>query len=131
MVSTIFTLMFSTIFTPSSHHFHTFMFSTIFIPLCFPPFLYLYVFHHFYTFIKKLKWKSFFPESEPFTSTLFRPDTRFWGHMQTVQTQFRCHRKSVLSGSTLFACRNFNAKYSKNENTCQKPLKLEMDSARW
>ena len=49
-----------------------------------------------------------------------------WGHVQTVQTQFRRRRTRRLIRGTLFAYKNC-AKYNKNENIHQVPLKLETD----
>ena len=59
-------------------------------------------------------------------------------HGRKTTTQYRTDSKQcrpssdaakcgILSGSALFANRNFCGEYSKNENNHQKDLKLEMD----
>ena len=50
--------------------------------------------------------------------------------LQTVQTQFRCHRMWLVIKATLFAYRNAFAKCDESEAVTRKRLKLEMDSSK-
>ena len=51
----------------------------------------------------------------------------FREHMQTVQT---LQNLAFDQGQHLFAYRDFYAKYSKNKISCQKTIKLELDSSK-
>ena len=61
--------------------------------------------------------------------TLFRPDTRFWGDMQTVQTQFRRRERGVGPGSAQFAYRIFYT--VKVKLFTRNQPKLQLDSSKW
>ena len=52
----------------------------------------------------------------------------FKGHMQTVQTQFRCCMLRHLIRFYTVCLQDFLGKYSKSENIHPKPLKLRLDS---
>ena len=63
-------------------------------------------------------------------STLFRPDTHFRRHMQTVQTLIRCRKTRRLIRVNTVCLQEFYATYSKSITLYKKPLKVQMDSSK-
>ena len=57
--------------------------------------------------------------------TLFRPDIHFGVLCKQCRPSSDAAECSISLGSTLFAYRNFYAKYSKKENMHEKPLKMK------
>ena len=58
--------------------------------------------------------------------TLFRPGTLFRYICKQSTTSSEAFKCDIWSGSTLFAYRNFYAKYNKSKNISSEPLKLQM-----
>ena len=55
----------------------------------------------------------------------------FWDIGKQYRPRWDAAERSVLSGSTLFAYRNFFKKWNKNEKILLIPLTLKVDSSKW